>query len=179
MFQCLPSSFFSVSFPLLLLSCPSLFQRGFAVFASRKTRRSTERQKEGWSRESRGKSVMSSSFRNSFSLPYPPLRKRNKKSLFNEESKNNIFCLCIAGSAGGREDGLGGGIRGRRRGELDWRKEGLTFPRRRRPRWPRTLRKCAPLFDLSRDGLVITPENHEMILSWLLLAVECLNVKFF
>ena len=31
--------------------------------------------------------------------------KEIKKSVFNEESKNNIFCLCIAGSGGwiGRE----------------------------------------------------------------------------
>ena len=42
---------------------------------------------------------------------------KEKKSVFNEESKNNIFCLCIAGS----------GWIGEREG--DWR-EGLTFPRR-------------------------------------------------
>ena len=158
--QCIPSSFV-FSFSLLLLSCPSLFQRGFAVFASRKTRRSTERQKDGWSRESRGKSVMSSSFRNSFSLPYPALRKRNKKNPCLTKRARIIYSVCAS------LDLLeGGGIRGRRRGELDWRKEGLTFPRRRRrPRWPRTLRKCAPLFDLSRAGLVMTPGNHEMILS--------------
>ena len=66
--QCIPSSFV-FSFSLLLLSCPSLFQRGFAVFASRKTRRSTERQKEGWSRESRGKSECDELFLPQLLLP--------------------------------------------------------------------------------------------------------------